>query len=71
MNLAQRERQHNTDALLNVESAASLLGISPATVYRMARANQIPFVSLRGSIRFRVEALVRWLEEIEGQRVSA
>lgn len=45
----------NTDrALLSVAEAGSVLGVSEATAYRMARAGQLPTIKLGGGGSMRV-----------------
>lgn len=49
---------------LNRQEVASMLGVSPSTVTRMVEANEIPYVRLRGSLRFPRKALEDWLDAI-------
>jgi excisionase family DNA binding protein len=46
---------------LKAREVARLLGLNPATVYKLAAAGQLPHLRIRGAIRFRredVEAFV-------------
>ncbi|MEW6047966.1 MAG: helix-turn-helix domain-containing protein [Bacillota bacterium] len=45
--------------------AAELLGLHPVTVLRLARENRIPHLRLGRKVRFRVAALLAWMEEQE------
>jgi excisionase family DNA binding protein len=52
--------------LLNSTTVCQVLGISPATLSRMVRANRIPFVLIgtgkkKINVRFREEELEAWL----------
>jgi excisionase family DNA binding protein len=48
--------------LLTADQAAELLGISPATLYRMRSAGKLPLpVRLGGSVRWSRETLVEWI----------
>ena len=49
--------------LLNVAEAAAYLGLQIDTVYKKARLRELPSVKVGRSLRFDVEALVRFIEE--------
>lgn len=46
---------------LTVKEVAILLGVSHATVYTMAKENQIPCKKLRGRIIFHRVTIEKWL----------
>ena len=53
------------DRLLRVEDVAKLIGMRTDFVYRLAREERIPYLRFGRSLRFRAEAITRWLEEQE------
>ena len=53
------------DRLLPAEDVAETLGMRIEFVYALARRDQIPHVRLWRSVRFRDEAITRWLEDSE------
>ncbi|WP_068778206.1 helix-turn-helix domain-containing protein [Paenibacillus sp. GM2] len=46
---------------LNVIEAAELVGVSTATIYKMAREEQIPHIKIRSRILFHREVIENWL----------
>ena len=52
--------------LLTPKDLAQLLRCHPGHVYRLTRLRQVPFIKIKGSIRFRPESIERW---IMGQEV--
>jgi excisionase family DNA binding protein len=52
-------------ALLDTQAAARYLGVSRSTVYTMVARDGLPFVPLRGGMKFRQEGLDGWLAERE------
>jgi excisionase family DNA binding protein len=50
--------------LLSVSELTGLLGVSDETVYRMVREGQIPYVRVRGTIKFDPKALADWLRSV-------
>lgn len=69
---AANEAPHETDtrtrvrpkqALLRARDVANWLDISEWRVYDLVRQNLIPCVKMGRSIRFRPEAIERWLEQ--------
>ena len=50
-------------AVLDVHEAAAYLAVTEGTVYRLARAGELPHVRIGRAVRFRVEDLDRYLEE--------
>jgi len=49
-------------ALLDANATAALLGLSEITVRRLVADRQIPHVRIRGSVRFSVASLLKWIE---------
>lgn len=57
-------------ATIGVDEAAELLGVNRYTLYRWARQGKVPCIRLGSSVRFRVAALARWMDEQESQSDS-
>lgn len=55
-------RNGNETAVLDATEAAAYLGVSVWTVYRMARAGEVPHARVSRSLRFRLEDLRRYLQ---------
>lgn len=49
--------------LLTATEAAELLGVRPATIYTWASRRQIPFLRVRGALRFAPDALAAWVAD--------
>ena len=54
-----------TDSLLTAAEVAQLLGVPPSWVYRETRARRVPHVRLGRYRRYRQEAILAWIEELE------
>jgi excisionase family DNA binding protein len=54
-----------TDRLLTAEDVAEQLRLRVDHVYKLAREQQIPHLRFGRTLRFRSEAITRWLEEEE------
>lgn len=52
---------------MTVKEMASYLGIHLDTVYKMARAGEIPHYRLRSKILFSKEAVDEWIKEQQNQ----
>ena len=50
-------------AVMTTEEAAAYLRVSRATVYRLARAGELPAVQIGGRWRFRRDLSDAWLRE--------
>ena len=59
------------ESFLNVKDVAALLGVSPATVYRMTLGRKIPFLKVGGQIRFRRLSLDAWARQREKPPLAA
>jgi excisionase family DNA binding protein len=51
--------------LLNADEVAEQIGMTTDYVYALARRDAIPHLRFGRALRFRVEAIDRWLEETE------
>lgn len=45
---------------LTVNEVAELIGVSTATIYTMARLNEIPHKKIRGRVLFHRETIEKW-----------
>jgi excisionase family DNA binding protein len=54
-----------TDRLLRAEDVAERLQLTTDRIYSLCRSRAIPHVRLGRTVRFRSEAIDRWLEEQE------
>jgi excisionase family DNA binding protein len=52
-----------SDKLLRAPQVVELLGMRTDFIYRLAREDRIPHLRFGRTLRFRSEAIVRWLEE--------
>jgi len=53
--------------LMTAEQVAELVGMDVEWVWKMSRRGKIPTVTLGRFRRYRREAILRWLEEIESK----
>jgi excisionase family DNA binding protein len=60
-----RENEQRSDALIDARGAAELLGVPSTWILAEARCNRVPHVRLGRYVRFRREALLRWVLELE------
>jgi len=51
--------------LLSVKDTARLLKVHPMTVYRWTYEHKLPCVRIEGAVRFRPEAIKKFIEERE------
>lgn len=49
--------------IFQLEEAASFLGLSKSTIYRLTSTNEIPFLKKGGKIWFERTELIAWLKE--------
>ncbi len=75
MSAAHQISPHTTngfsaDALLTAHQVAELLGVSAEYVWQLSREGRIPTVSLGRARRYRLESILRWIEEIESRSLS-
>ena len=53
------------DPLLDAQAVAEILGLPVDHVYKLAREGRVPHLRFGRTLRFRAEAITRWLEETE------
>jgi len=53
--------------LMTAEQVAELLGMDVEWVWKMSRRGEIPTITLGRFRRYRREAILRWLEELESR----
>lgn len=58
------------DCLLDVNEAAKLLSLKPATLYTWASDRRIPTVKLGGALRFRLSTLQKLIAKAERPALS-
>lgn len=51
--------------LLTAEDVAALLRVTPAWVYAETRRQRIPHIRLGRYVRYRRDALARWMDQLE------
>jgi excisionase family DNA binding protein len=56
---------------LKVKDVSSLLGVSPATIYRLTEARKLPYLKVGGQIRFRKQSIDAWARQREKGPLSA
>jgi excisionase family DNA binding protein len=49
--------------IVTVKEIATLLKVSPKTIYQWAELNQIPYYKINGALRFDLTAVSTWLHE--------
>jgi excisionase family DNA binding protein len=54
-----------TESLLTADQVAELLGVPASWVYEQSRTGRIPTVTLDRYRRYRREAIVAWVEQLE------
>jgi excisionase family DNA binding protein len=52
---------------MNAEQVAELLGMDVEWVWKMSRRGEIPTITFGRFRRYRREAILRWLEELESR----
>ncbi len=57
--------------LLSIREVALSLGCHPVTLYRLVEQGQIPFVKIKGRIRFKAEAIAEWIEQKSFSPIAA
>lgn len=53
-----------SNKLLTIEELAELLGVPKSWIYRRTCQKEIPFIKLGNYVRFDLEQVEAWLEEI-------
>ena len=54
--------------LLNAEDVAAMLGVTTGWVYAQSRKGRIPTITLGRYRRYRRDAILQWLDQIERPR---
>ena len=54
-----------SDRLLTADEVAEIIGMRVDYVYALSRRGRIPTITFGRQRRYRREAVIRWLEEIE------
>jgi excisionase family DNA binding protein len=55
--------------LLTPSQLAKILGVRPGTIYSwLSRGVDIPYVKIKGTVRFREKAVQDWLLKKEGEK---
>lgn len=57
--------QSESDRLLNVRDAATMLGLKPSTLYQWAYERRIAYVKIGGALRFRHSAIEKLIAASE------
>ena len=58
----REEKSSAENDIIDVKSAAEILGLSTATVYGKTHRNEIPFFKRGKKLRFSKSALIEWLK---------
>ena len=58
-----------SEQLLSAAEVAEMIGMTKEYVYELSRRGRIPTITFGRQRRYRREAVVRWLEELEGRTV--
>lgn len=67
MHKSGQEQAPGRGGLLTAEEVAALLRVTPAWVYAETRGHRIPHIRLGRYVRYRSEAIFRWMDELEGR----
>lgn len=59
----EKPQPRNFEPLLNLEEAASILGMHWKTLERMARTHKVPSLKVGKRWKFRLSSLNTWLED--------
>lgn len=68
-NAAQWRLGGMSGSLLTADQVARMLGVPKSWVYAQSRQGRIPTVTLGHYRRYRVEAIERWVEQLEAEEV--
>lgn len=56
------QMQHKTEKIMTVNEVSQLLSIKPGTIYRLARDNKLPTISIGKIRRFSESDIFDWIE---------
>jgi excisionase family DNA binding protein len=62
---SQSSELKSQDRLLKVPEVMFLLSYSRATIYRLVNAGNLPYVRCGGTIRFRHQSILKWMQDRE------
>lgn len=62
-------RKGEGEQLLQAADVADMIGMTTDYVYELSRRGRIPTITFGRQRRYRREAIVEWLEELEGRTV--
>ena len=67
--IVESESNHANDGLVDIEGAATMIGLSKLTVYKLKSTGNLPFVKQGRKLLFEVVALKKWMEDnLSGRR---
>jgi excisionase family DNA binding protein len=71
--MTENPHQRNDDkaTMMTVSEVASYLRLSPAKVYRMAKAGQLPAIQIGRAWRFKRELLDEWIRQKSAPKQEA
>ena len=58
------------ERLLTAKDLASMLAISPKTIYSYVERNMIPYYRIEANVRFRASDIARWLRDHAGPELD-
>ena len=53
------------DRLLTIDQLSAILQVKKATIYSWTFTRKIPFVKIKGALRFKEQAISKWVDEQE------
>lgn len=53
------------------DELAEYLRISPRTIYRMVQKRELPFIKIRGRVRFQQEDIEKYLESVRVEAIGS
>ena len=65
--MSATEERRTTERLLCADEVADLIGMTRAYVYDLSRRGQIPTITFGRQRRYRREAVLHWLADLEGR----
>jgi excisionase family DNA binding protein len=68
---SREEKLSTENDIIDVKSAAEILGLSTATVYGKTHRNEIPFFKRGKKLRFSRSALIEWLKAGENPAIPS
>lgn len=65
--MSATEERRSAERLLCADEVAELIGMTRAYVYDLSRRRQIPTITFGRQRRYRREAVIDWLVDLEGR----